>query len=110
MPSPVEFLRFRHLLEEAAGLRGVTRRMFRRALAPARASAARIEDAGMRRSEGGSGIWLSITIVIWTVRVLARISRRRRQRVYAVQLQPGQQLQVRHLALDRAGRAVRAEA
>jgi len=107
MQNPARLLRFRDLVDEVAVMRGFYRRVVRTLTAPFRSSARRFEDASTRGGEGGSGIWLSAMIVIWTLRLILRMSRRTRDTVYSVQLQPGQQLMIRHLAEDRAGRAVR---
>jgi hypothetical protein len=107
MQNPGRLLRFREVLDEVTVIRGLYGRLVRGLTRPFRATAQRLEDQGTSRGESGSGLWLSVTIVIWTVRMLLRMSRRTRDTVYSVQLQPGQQLQIRHLAQDRAGRAVR---
>ncbi len=49
-----------------------------------------------RRARDGNGIWLAAAIVAGGIRLIVRLSRRQRDVVYRSELQPGQQLTIKH--------------
>ena len=57
---------------------------------------ARAWNAMWRRARDGNGIWLAAAIVASGMRLIVRLSRRQRDIVYRSELQPGEQLTIKH--------------
>jgi len=68
--------------------------------------AVRLGNAGLARGSRGSGLWLSIAMIVGAVRLMARLGARKREVLFSTELLPGQSLDIRHLLEDRKGRAV----